>query len=110
MKSIHIKLLVFALGVAVGVFLSLFWRKGSSVSDKNSYIKLEGDFCIDGVGYLREGTLIKFDREFSEGFSRYILYLNFPSSYSGSPYSTGREHEIIPYWLNQRDSTCVFAR
>lgn len=107
MKSNYITLIVFILGVAVGISLSFFWEKEGAFFNENSYIKLEDDFCIDNIGFLRKGTLIKFDKAFSEGFSRYILYLNFPSSHSGSPYVTEHEHEIIPYWLRQRDSTCI---
>jgi hypothetical protein len=64
----------------------------------NPYVILKSDYKIEGAGYIKKGTILRVDEGMSEGFTRFILYLNLKSGdYESYP---GKENSIIPYWLN----------
>lgn len=104
------KILIFISGIVAGVIVGYILK--DEVYVNNTYVKLKNDYCVEDVGFLEKGTLLKFDQAYSEGFSRYILYLNLQSVNSSftDNYDTNHKNEIIPYWLKIRDSTCLIIQ
>ncbi len=95
------KILVFILGAVMGVICTFLWYR--ITTDNYSYIKLKEDYCTDNGIRLPSGTLIRFDEAFSEGFTRYVLYVNLPDSYFGDIYLPKHNKQVIPYWLKIED-------
>jgi hypothetical protein len=63
------------------------------------YIILKSNYKIEGAGFLQKGTVLQVDEGMSEGFTRFILYLNMKGGeYEKYP---NKENVIIPYWLNK---------
>lgn len=85
------------IGLIIGFFLSPIKPK------KTFYVELQTDYNIENVGELRKGTLLKFDQPFSEGFARYILYINIPSSETLNRKDETDKY-IISYWLKKKDN------
>lgn len=69
------------------------------------YVKLKEDYDIDNVGTLKKGTILRIDEPMSEGFTRYILYLNLKGD-GTEIYKTDKHKDylIIPYWLQLTDT------
>jgi hypothetical protein len=107
-KIIKSKWLIFFIGFITGITVCkiLISRQGSDKED--SYFKLKHDYCIEDVGHLESGTIIKIDKGMSEGFTRYILYLNISDSQQFDKYETEQKNIVIPYWLFEKDSTCKY--
>lgn len=72
-------------------------------SNNETYFILDKDYEISNIGVLRKGAKIKFDKGMDEGFSRYILYLNI----KGENFEKDKTetYDIVPYWLNEIDSS-----
>jgi len=70
------------------------------------YVRLKSDYVIEDGGLVKEGTILRVDKPFSEGFTRYILYLNLSDGEVIDVYDPERRDEIIPYWL-RADSTSL---
>lgn len=85
-------------GIAVMFFINHFKQKDYT------YVQLKHDYHIQGIGEVKKGTNLRFDESMSEGFTRYILYLNLKDS-DVSIYKTDHKDEVIPYWLSRVDST-----
>lgn len=105
-KLIGSKLFVFFIGFLLGMSL---WGLYSFIIVKNAdnvYFKLKNDYCIENIGYLKAGTLIQVDKGMSEGFTRYVLYLNISDGEEVEKYNAKEKDMIIPYWLQVKDSTC----
>jgi hypothetical protein len=41
-----------------------------------AYIKLNKDYVMDNGSHIAKGTMLQIDKGFSEGFTRYLLYVN----------------------------------
>lgn len=84
-------------GIAVMLFVNNF--------NKNdyTYIRLNHNYRIEGIGEVKKGTKLRFDVSMSEGFARYILYLNLKDS-DVTIYKTDHKDVVIPYWLSRIDS------
>lgn len=65
----------------------------------------DNDYYIDDIGSLKTGTLLQLDEAMSEGFTRYILYLNISDGEILEKYKAKEKHMIIPYWLIIKDTT-----
>ena len=102
-KLIGSKLLFFCLGSAfgIGLFAVLQMKKGDS-----NYYKLSDSYCIDDIGYLKKGVVLRVDKSMPEGFTRYVLYLNLSDAEKVLKYETANYGTIMPYWLNPKDSIC----
>jgi len=73
--------------------------KNKNDRNENQYVVLKSDYKIEGAGFLQKGTILRTDEGMSEGFTRFILYLNLKGgNYEKYP---GGKDEIIPYWLNE---------
>ncbi|MCX6148495.1 MAG: hypothetical protein NTW25_14775 [Candidatus Kapabacteria bacterium] len=94
------KVIYFALGLLSSVVIASiynYFHEDESIKNK-PYFVLNKDFNVGELGLLKKGTKIKFDKGMSEGFSRFILYLNI----KGGDISKENETDvIIPYWLNE---------
>lgn len=94
------KVIYFALGIlssVVIVSIYNYFQEDESIKN-NPYFILNKDYKVGELGLLKKGTKIKFDKGMSEGFSRFILYINI----KGGDISKEKETDIIiPYWLNE---------
>ena len=103
MKTINSFISGFATGVGVLLaFYFLDFAKGESKSFK--YVQLKDDYKIEDVGTLKEGAILRIDEGMSEGFTRYMLYLNLKGG-NTEIHKTEHPDEIIPYWLQPTDTT-----
>ena len=68
--------------------------------EKQPYFELSEDVYINEVGNLKKGTILKYDDSYSEGFTRFILYLN-AKGIDLKEYKDNNNNEIIPYWLEK---------
>lgn len=98
------KLAIYLAGVISGILMCLLIR--SLLSTNYDYVKLEKDYCIEEIGIIKKGSILKFDKAFSEGFSRYVLYLNIHDGETLKEHETNKREIIIPYWLIENDTTC----
>jgi len=105
-KLFSSKWTVFFSGFVFGSLVFSLYLYSMGSHSANEYFKLKGDYCIDDVGHLKSGTLLQVDKEMSEGFTRYILYLNISDGEEIEKYKTKEKDMIIPYWLNIKDTTC----
>ncbi|MCH4895639.1 hypothetical protein E0494_02865 [Marinilabiliaceae bacterium JC040] len=104
-KFFNSKLTCFFLGFTMGLFaLVIYIYNVKHISD-NDYYRLKNDYYIDDIGSLKTGTLLQLDEVMSEGFTRYILYLNISDGEILEKYKTKEKHMIIPYWLIIKDTT-----
>ena len=102
MKTINSFISGFATGVGVLLaFYFLVFAKGESKSFK--YVQLKDDYKIEDVGTLKENNTAN-GRGRSEGFTRYMLYLNLKG---GNTEIHKTEHPVksFPYWLQPTDTT-----
>lgn len=89
------------LGLLIGALLSSFINfSGGSTK----YIRLEEDFVIANGGIIKKGTYLRVDESFSEGFTRYILFLNYKGD-SGTTFEEFDKPNLVkPYWIYRTDS------
>lgn len=85
--------------VAVSVLAYFLFLKRT-----NEYVELTKDYAIENGGVIKHGSVLKIDKPFSEGFTRYILYLNLSDGEQVLRHETERKDVVIPYWL-QSDTT-----
>ena len=92
-------LIGFIFSVLIGLIVSrvLYFK----ISRDVKYVELLQNYWIEDIGYLKKGTILKIDEGMSEGFTRYILYLNLKGKET-KLYNHNKYYYIIPYWL--RDS------
>lgn len=105
-KLFSSKWIIFFCGFALGIMVFGFYTFRTEKNIDNVYFKLKGDYCIENMGRLKSGTLLQVNKGMSEGFTRYILYLNLSDGEKVEKYNTKEKDMIIPYWLNVKDSTC----
>jgi hypothetical protein len=86
--------LYFLLGVVTSALVFFLLKRDNN--NDTLYYTLSQDYEIDNVGFLKKGTIIKFDEGMNEGFDRYILYLNLKN---GSLLIDTQSSGYIPYWL-----------
>ena len=94
------KSIVYILGLLTGLVISAVCWFVFYHEDSKPYVVLNTDCNIEGAGVLQKGTILKIDEGMSEGFTRYILYLNIKGNHYTSLHKTPYENAIIPYWLN----------
>lgn len=98
--------IVFFKGFSLAVVLMLlvyYFSYQSNNSKEFTYVKLLNDCFIEDMGSLKKGTVLRVDRSMSEGFTRYILYLNLKSE--DVQILKNMQPEIIkPYWLQLVDT------
>jgi hypothetical protein len=70
------------------------------------YVELKSDYVIENGGIIKQGTVLQVDKPFSEGFTRYILYLNLSDGEIIENHQEERNDVVIPYWL-QSDTTKI---
>jgi hypothetical protein len=100
------QLAIYLGGVISGILICLLIR--SLLTTNHDYVLLEKDYCIEEIGIIKKGSILKFDKAFSEGFSRYVLYVNIHDGEALKEHETTKRNIIIPYWLIENDTTCNF--
>jgi hypothetical protein len=93
---------VFLLGVLFSSFFSL------SLHDYR-YFQTERDYYVSEHGYIKAGTILRMDKGFSEGFTRYILYLNLKNPDVKELPSEEHFQTVIPIWLREESPDSVRA-
>lgn len=97
----------FILGLIMGVVVMLvlyFFVFAKNENKPFRYVQLKEDYKIENVGTLKKGIVLRTDEGMSEGFTRYILYLNLKGG-NTEIYRIEHPDEIIPYWLQPIDTT-----
>lgn len=89
-------------GFLLGIFAMTILSKNNSPPIR--YVKITQDYFIENVGVIRKGTILKVDKGFSEGFTRYVLFLNISSSEKFDLHNSDFHDEIVPYWLKPKRS------
>jgi len=99
-------MLGFIVGFAFGLIVALLFY--FVFQDYNyEYVKTNKDYVISDMGgVLKKGVLLRVDAGMSEGFTRYILYLNLKEEAGIENYKTDKDayHLILPYWLYPTDT------
>ncbi len=93
MKKIKF-VLVFIVGIIIGLVLSNYLMFSSSTS----YVMLNKDYTLENGSLIKKGTKIKIDYGFSEGFTRYIVYIN-AKRIDGQVEKFNYHNYCIPYWI-----------
>ena len=93
---------MFLIGILTGVIITsfLFWYNYSD----SYYVALKHDYNIENIGTLQAGTKLRFDGAMSEGFTRYVLYVNVDGGIEVEPAEDERSYLKIPYWLSPIDT------
>lgn len=87
------------IGIIVGAFLMAFYIKEKDSSVQTDYIELKGDFKLPGGSILRKGILLRSDKSMNEGFTRYILYINYKGTAFIKHNAFEKENFVKPYWM-----------
>jgi hypothetical protein len=81
----------------IGVFIGYNINKYKS---KLEYFELQENYTDKELGTIKKGTILKYDQGFSEGFTRYILFLNIHDSEQPKLKEENIE-DVIPYWIEK---------
>jgi hypothetical protein len=98
-----INVIFFISGVAIGILLLSFI--GNVKDRETKYIELKRDFVLDNGSVLKSGSLLRIEKAFSEGHTRYILYLNSKGDKYTELKTFNKENLIHPYWMYVADSS-----
>jgi hypothetical protein len=75
-----------------------------------TYYKTKVPYCIENIGVLSPGTIIKLEDGMSESYTRYSILLNVSDIEELDIYETSKVNMNIPYWLRPLDSIyCDFS-
>ncbi|MEI6946327.1 hypothetical protein V9K67_03935 [Paraflavisolibacter sp. H34] len=99
-------ILLFAMGMLIGIVLMSFMDRNQGKTKQTKYIELKENFYLSNGGVLKRGTQLKIDKSSSEGFTRYILYVNYKSEEGIGLKSYEKMNLVKPYWI-YRDSAAV---
>ena len=90
------------IGLLIGVIIGFIISKKVSF-EKPSYVVLQNDYFHQELGLLKKGTKLKYVEGMSEGFSRYILYINITDADKLKLEKSKTINEIEPYWLEKKE-------
>ncbi len=96
------KTVIFVLGCVVGILIGCIISTKINLSKPN-YIELPANYVHKELGVLKKGTMLKYDKGFSEGFSRYILYINISDADNLTQKKSESYGEVIPYWIEREE-------
>jgi len=100
-------ILLLFIGLSIGAILMSFIEKYRENAQKTKYIELKEDFSLDNGSILQQGTLLRIDNPASEGYTRYILYVNYKSNAATEQRIYEKENLIKPYWMYRIDSSTI---
>ena len=83
------------IGIVFGVILNKCYHYFDE--GQYEYYILDSDYHGENKSILKKGTVISYDQGFSEGFSRYVLYINIKDS--EAPKKLKKGEEIHPFWF-----------
>lgn len=92
------KILFFFLGILIGISVFYIYEHFLH-TNTYKYVELQEDYQVENLGTVKKGLMLRVDEAMSEGFTRYILYLNLKGG-NIKPILSDKPEEIIPYWLN----------
>ena len=84
-----------------------FIDKNKEEEQQTKYIELKEDFSLHNGSVLKKGTMLKVEKSASEGYTRYILYVNYKSGEGIEPKIFKKENLIKTYWLYRIDSLII---
>ncbi len=93
-------LLIFLLGLLTGLVVSFFAIYFFFFREVNQYVETKSDYNLENGSVIRRGTVLKIDQTFSEGFTRYILYLNLTDGERVERHDEPIHDIVIPYWMS----------
>ena len=98
--------------VAVAFLCGVLYEKfGAIAMSKTTYLKLQEPLLLESEGksqdfhVLPAGTALYKDRDFPEGFTRYVVYLNIKSEFAAEEIVSEKQNLVDPIWGHpvQRD-------
>ena len=92
MKRIYIYIIGLISGIILMISLDF-------ILTDYSYVELQSDYKIANIGLLEKGAKLKIEKGFSEGFTRYSLFLNLHDGEITKMISLDKKRVEIPYWL-----------
>jgi len=95
------------IGLSIGAILMSFIKNNKEEKQQTKYIELKEEFSLNNGSVLKKGTMLKVDKSASEGYTRYILYVNYKSDEGIEPKTFEKENLIKPYWLYRIDSLTI---
>jgi|JI91814CRNA_FD_contig_31_723492_length_497_multi_2_in_0_out_0_2 hypothetical protein len=88
----------FSTGVFIGICLTLLmWHYSTKRDAGTNYVVLSHDILLDNSSILKSGTKLRIDEGMSEGFTRYILYVN-ANRLDARDTIHPHRNCVIPYW------------
>lgn len=99
-------ILMLLIGLSIGAMLMSFIKNKQEGEQQIKYIELKEDFLLNNGGVLKKGTMLKVDKPASEGYTRYMLYVNYKSEEGIELKSYDKYNLIKPYWI-YRDSSAI---
>lgn len=97
-------ILVLIFGITIGIILTSFIKKYKEENQQTKYVELKEDFTLNNGSVLKKGTMLKVDKSSSEGYTRYIAYINYKSNDGIELRIFDKENFIKPYWLYRIDT------
>lgn len=86
------------IGIVLGIILNKLYHHFDKT--QHEYYVLDSDYQGENKSLLKKGTVISYDQGFSEGFSRYVLYINIKDF--EAPKKFTKEKEIQPFWFERK--------
>jgi hypothetical protein len=104
--------LILSVMTAAAFLCGMFFQKvGVPAMSKTTYLKLQEPLLLESEGksqdfhVLPAGTALYKDRDFPEGFTRYIVYLNIKAEVAAEEIVSDKPNLVAPIWGHpvQRD-------
>jgi hypothetical protein len=100
-------ILILIAGLSIGAVFMSFIKINNEDEQQTKYTELKEDFSLNNGSVLKKGTMLRIDKSASEGYTRYILYINYKSDDGVEPRIFKKENLIKPYWLYRSDSLAI---
>lgn len=104
--------LILSVLIAVAFLCGMLFQKfGAPAMSKTTYLKLQEPLLLESEGksqdfhMLPAGAALYKDRDFPEGFTRYIVYLNVKAEFAAEEVVSDKPNLVAPIWGHpvQRD-------
>lgn len=102
-------ILMLVIGLSIGALLMSFIRNKQQGEVQTKYIELKEEFLLSNGGVLKKGTMLRIDKPASEGYTRYLLYINYKSEEGIELKSYNKANLIKPYWMH-RDTSAISTK
>lgn len=94
------KILILFLGLVIGGIIGYLVPK----QNDSTYFELKSDYTSQNGSILKSGTKLCYDQGFSEGFTRYILYVNIGADdLHVEKIEQAEKYLVFPYWFSTQN-------